>query len=303
MVTEHLRDRILAVDATADCNSIDEIGRGWGSVAYRVPSRAGDWVLRVPRFADGYLMGGDLRREQALMQYLRQYRLPIPKEIILFENNSGQLLGALHKYMHGMAANVYLQQAHANRTRFCETMGCLLAQIHSFPVTDELQAAVPTFDLYPDKYIELIERTLDKLSDRSRAWVIKMSREFAAQGGSSGAPSVLVHGDIAPHHILVNQGGEVNGFIDFGESMIADPALDLAGIIWSFGRTLGSRIMKSYSEHGGYIDANFHHRVEFYWQMVPLFFIADGDQVDDGSDFHLGIRQLAARVAAYTKSH
>ena len=61
--------------------------------------------------------------------------------------------------------------------------------------------------------------------------------------------------------------------------------------------------MKSYSEHGGYIDANFHHRVEFYWQMVHLFFIADGDQVDDGSDFHLGIRQLAARVAAYTKSH
>ena len=57
-----------------------------------------------------------------------------------------------------------------------------------------------------------------------------------------GAP-VLCHGDIAPEHILVDEaGGRVLGLIDFGDLLVGDPAIDLAGVCYLGGDAALARL-------------------------------------------------------------
>ena len=46
--------------------------------------------------------------------------------------------------------------------------------------------------------------------------------------GPPSRPAVIVHGDLHLRHLLVGEGGDASGVIDWGDSCLADPAVDLS---------------------------------------------------------------------------
>ena len=185
-------------------------------------------------------------------------------------------------------------------------MGTFLARLHAIDADVASDAGVPTVDLWSDRYAPMIEQCLPLLPLRTRDWLEATAAAFAAAGETSEAPRALVHGDISPQHLRVNEAGGLNGVIDFGDAMIADPAIDLAGVLLGYGRPLTERVLDAYLEAGAALDPDARRRMRFYVDVAPLFLVRYGDSVD-GSGTHAGatrragVRQLAARAAAATR--
>tara|TARA_B110000263_G_scaffold248542_1_gene263700 strand:- start:920 stop:1840 length:921 start_codon:yes stop_codon:yes gene_type:complete len=298
MISPTLIQELLKFDRQLAVKDNDKIGEGWGSVAYRMKSVANDWVVRIPKYPDAPFVGGDLRREASILRNIQGLNLPVSNEIFIIEDNCGRLIAAVHKYIHGSPSDGFAIHGRDNRVKLAHEIGYFLSALHQIPLTSELQNAVPHIDLWTDRYVDLIERSLPKLTLRSRDWLTEISNQFQRDVSSHKISKVLLHGDLSAEHILVDDDINISGVIDFGDAMIADPALDLAGVRWAYGRRLLAQVLKTYTANGCVVDDDFLKRVEFYWKMVPLYLIADGEIFNDGQDFTDGMRQLSSRVAA-----
>ena len=62
-----------------------------------------------------------------------------------------------------------------------------------------------------------------------------MGRFFEAYSLGHADRQTIVHGDLVPEHILIDEEtGQLSGIIDFGDVALGDPAQDLAGL-WAYG--------------------------------------------------------------------
>ena len=60
--------------------------------------------------------------------------------------------------------------------------------------------------------------------------------------------STVVHGDLVPEHILIDEDSStLAGIIDFGDVALGDPAQDLAGL-WAYGQEAGVRACQLYRQ-------------------------------------------------------
>ena len=75
----------------------------------------------------------------------------------------------------------------------------------------------------------------------------------------------LIHGDLAMEHVLVDDKGGLSGVIDFGDAMVADPALDFAG----FPDVLARSVLPRYSEDASVRDGIWLRR-DLYRRAGPL---------------------------------
>ncbi|MEO8973239.1 MAG: phosphotransferase, partial [Ktedonobacteraceae bacterium] len=55
--------------------------------------------------------------------------------------------------------------------------------------------------------------------------------------------------------------------IDWGDSMIGDPAFDFVGLHWGHGQTFTKRVLKNYQ---GTINTSFWQRMAFYLRYQPF---------------------------------
>jgi hypothetical protein len=66
-----LRAAVLEVVPDADLERASALGEGWGCIAYRVPTPAGDLALRVPKYGSWWA-APDLEREATLLRPWRR---------------------------------------------------------------------------------------------------------------------------------------------------------------------------------------------------------------------------------------
>ncbi|HEX7103278.1 MAG TPA: phosphotransferase, partial [Nitrolancea sp.] len=103
--------------------------------------------------------------------------------------------------------------------------------------------------------------------ERYEAWW----RTYLADPASRAFEPCLVHGDLAPEHILVDADSwSLCGVIDFGDAMWADPALDLAGWPDPLARMVVAR-MRSVTP-----DDAFWIRRSAYHHIAPLHAVVAG---------------------------
>jgi aminoglycoside 2''-phosphotransferase len=96
----------------------------------------------------------------------------------------------------------------------------------------------------------------------------------------------LIHGDLAPYHILFDQQtGRIHGVIDFGVAGAGDPALDLSSLLYHYGESFTSKLLVQYPE-----ASHFWKRARFYAQAIELQWALSG--ITTGQTFwflaHLG---------------
>ena len=287
------------------------IGSGYGAVAYR----DGGHVLQMlrPEIPDETVAGDE--REPGLLALLAANGLAVPREARVLRDAGGRPLATLHRHIEGKPASAAGPGGSALRgralDRLAEEIGGFLAALHRVPVEDALALGLRSVDLGREVYAPLIAESLPDLGPRTRVWVARTLGDFLRDGGSERAPRALVHGDISAAHLLASPGGALRGVIDWGDAMVADPALDLAGLLSGVGpprpfrAPFLRRVVASYQRTGPAAalisgDPGLDRRIRFYLALEPLFQVRYGWMLGGSAgeeQMESGRRRLAARAA------
>jgi aminoglycoside phosphotransferase (APT) family kinase protein len=189
----------------------DDFDGGWDN---RVTLVAGRWVDRTPRWPD---REPQLRRETALLPWLApQLPLPVPVPRVVSEDP----FTVRHEYLpggpcpgtspaHGTAIGEFLRALHAVDPARAVHHGARDAGASHAEVRETLaRMEREVLPLLPAADVAAGRALLDRMSTTPRR-------------------TAVVHADLGPEHIRVI-GERVGGVIDWGDSCVGDPALDLA---------------------------------------------------------------------------
>jgi aminoglycoside phosphotransferase (APT) family kinase protein len=189
----------------------DDFDNGWDVVATLVDGR---WVDRSPRWPD---REPQLRREAALLPWLAPLLpLPVPVPEVISENP----LTVRHAYLPGGPCP---GTSPAHGAALAEFLQALHAVDPDEAVRHGARAAATSHDELRETLIRMRRAVLPLLpgdvAAAGRALLVRMQ--------TPPPTTCLIHGDLGPEHIRVVS-RTIGGVIDWGDSCIGDPALDLA---------------------------------------------------------------------------
>ncbi|MFF2083387.1 phosphotransferase [Nocardia sp. NPDC058176] len=252
-----------------------EISEGWDSVATVVEDR---WIERRPRRPE---VADQLLREVRLMPWLAPLlplAVPVPWVV------SDDPLIVRHTLVPGRAID-------APGVEHGRVVGAFLRALHDSPPADAIQRGLPS--------AEVTRRTRDAEIGRFRTEVIPLLpvahqdsataildavREFPAD--------TVVHGDLGPEHVLVND-GSVAGVIDFGDMHLGDPANDLAWPLFGTPAPFATAVADAYG-----LTDELHRRALVWHRLGPWYEVTYGLDIDDPATVRSGIAGLLDRLAS-----
>ena len=291
------RDALAAALPRANLGRARAIGEGYGSVAFRVPDPTGDWSIRLARSEADWAVA-DLEREARLLPLLEREITSVetPRDARIVRDDGGAFVAAAHRFAAGRPADEPWSRQRplrgARRAELAQGIAAFLRQLHDVPASRAQRAGVRTVDLWRDRYVPLIAETLPLLPRKSRAWLGAEAAAFERGGGTERAPRVLIHGDIAAPHLLLDGDLRLAAVIDFGDALVADPALDFAGILNNFSAGFLDEVLAHY----GPTDPDAARRTAFYIEVAPIFQVVYGDRVRGGAERRAGVRRIAERA-------
>lgn len=244
--------------------SVEEIHGGWGCFTFLV---SGDHVLRFARTAS---VAAAHRREAALLPRLAaavSFRVPEPDFFGSWGEDS-TCIG--YPLIPGRALTA---------TDGWRALADVLRDLHAFPVDSAREAlgGPGTVTGWRSEYQDLLDRVVRRAPEVLDADLMAaVTGEFTAflKQDWDFTP-VLVHRDLAPEHVLVDDTGRVVGLIDFEDAAIGDPAIDFAGLLPLLG---AERIDELLVAYGRPVARD---RVSAYWRLAPVHDLLHG--IDTGS--------------------
>lgn len=173
-----------------------------------------------------------------------------------------------------------------------EQLATFLKELHSIPIEQTLDFEIPISDV-PYKYedwVDLYQRLQDEvfphLMLHTREWAKNHFESFLDSKSNFEHTPKLIHGDLGAYHVLFDlQKKRVNGIIDFSNSGVGDPAMDIATVIHTYGESFVSRFDKLYPELHTYLK-----RARFYAETFELQWALSGLKSKDITWFlgHIG---------------
>ena len=104
--------------------------------------------------------------------------------------------------------------------------------------------------------------------------------------------SCLTHGDLGPEHVLVTDGGDLSGVIDWEEVGVGDPAIDFASWLHAMPE-IGERALAAY---GGSPDTGFTLRARLAFVLMPLHELEHGLETGRAGFVRSGLAGFRDRV-------
>lgn len=250
--------------------------------------RLRDLVIRVPHYR---LHETDLETEARVLTLLEARDVPsTPRDVRLLLRRNGTSLALAYRYVRGRPSHlVHLRGA--ARDRYARDLGRFLGVLHAVPLSAARSAGLSAASYWRRVYEPLFEDCRRYLPSALNIELEQLVSQFAPLVAR--APRVLVHGDISGMHTLVRPGGELAGVIDFGDTAIADPAIDFAGVLNHHSRSLLRRALTYY---GRAVDPEALLRAEFFIALVPLFTIRTAVLEEDEETVRGAITDLRRRV-------
>ncbi len=152
-------------------------------------------------------------------------------------------------------------------------LGVFLSELHRFPPQLAAQSGaenctpVQWREMYRERYRDIQQRVFPLLDSDMRTQSAHLWEGFLNTESNFTFQPVFIHGDLGCEHIFCDpQHGCLTGVIDWGDSIIGDPALDFVGLHWGHGQTFTERVLENYQ---GMIDASFWQRMAFYLRYQP----------------------------------
>jgi aminoglycoside phosphotransferase (APT) family kinase protein len=207
----------------------DDFDSGWDN---RVRLVDGRWVERTPRFPD---REPQLRREVALLPWLApQLPLPVPVPEVVAEDP----LTVRHAYLPGgPCPGTSPTQGGA--------VGAFLRALHTVDPDQAVRHGAPDAGAAFAEVLSTIARMADDVLPLLPRHVVAAAEALLERMTTRPAHPRLSHGDLGPEHIRV-AGESVTGIIDWGDSCVRDPAIDLAWTVFGASRAFADRVVSAY---------------------------------------------------------
>jgi aminoglycoside 2''-phosphotransferase len=158
-------------------------------------------------------------------------------------------------------------------------------ELHHVPVRETASINASIAVLSRENWVEAYRRIQDKvlplMQSHTRAWARQHFESFLADESNFEYERRLIHGDVAPYHVLFDKRtNRINGIIDFGCAGLGDPALDIGVIINQYGESFLERFYRVYPAAQEYLK-----RARFYAGAIEMRWILTGIESGDPSWF------------------
>jgi aminoglycoside 2''-phosphotransferase len=175
--------------------------------------------------------------------------------------------------------------------RMAEQLGKFLHDLHTTEISG-LDWEIPS-TLAPvtrQQWLDIRQRVKDRiyplLLKHQIQWAENLFDGILSDPESFEYRPALIHGDLAPYHILFDQDQhKITGVIDFGVAGIGDPASDIGSLITCYGENFVARMKATYPNIEIFLP-----RARFYAQSIELQWVLLG--LETGETFwftaHLG---------------
>jgi len=126
----------------------------------------------------------------------------------------------------------------AQRIQSVEKLALFLKILHRFPIKDAIQSKVPYDELNRLDIKSRRPKLMENLHKTAELGLYTSQKELeqfieSLSPDIKGTELALVHGDLHPRNMLVDKVGNVSGIIDWGDTHIGSPAIDLS-IVYTF---------------------------------------------------------------------
>ena len=271
----------------ADVDAATPLGAGIATWAYRLHDPSGPWVVRVSNaFPEPWTWRGGRGYEVSLLAALAREGMPVPRDpFAICADDDGAPVAVVEREAQGAPCGTAPRGQ--RRVLLARQLAEFLARLHRFPIADAHAFGVPSTRIEVDLR-ESLEQARPFLGGDVQRWL-------EAEIGALEPPAVrraLVHRDIRLEHLFLNPDGCLVGVIDFGDTTIDDPALDVAKITDELGDDFLPLLLEHYDRPG---DDGFLLRAQAYRRLHALFEVADPDGWGDRPDAVRRLTELAAR--------
>lgn len=199
------------------------------------------WIVRAPRRPSA---GASLESELTLLARLREQDLPFavpdPRRTVALPEGGRAMV---YPYLAG-------HRLHPGDLGpgpgLAAAFGRALAALHEVPPSVVEDAGLPSYGA--DEYRTRRMAELDTAAATGhvpRGLLTRWEKALEDVGRWRFQPTV-VHGDLAPEHVLVHD-GDVVGLLDFGDAKVADPADDLAFVAVGADERALDAVLESYA--------------------------------------------------------
>ena len=250
---------------------MEDFDNGWDARAVLVD---GKWVDRTPRRPE---VAAALRREASLLPWLApQLPLPIPTPTVVHEAP----LTLRHRLIEG-------DPCAGRQATHGAAIGEFLRALHAVSVADATALGMPpweqadTWRRFEDEVLSAVVAVAPQLRSTAQELLRRCAKS---------PTSTVVHADLGPDHIRVN-GDTVTGIIDWTDSCIGDPALDLAWALHGTSAAFAESVAASYG-----VDPPLRRRACDWHAMGPWHQVIFGWDIDDDVTAAEGLSGVVDRL-------
>ncbi len=243
------------------------LDEGWDFRIFEVDAK---WLFRFPKREGGV---AKLNMERKLLSGLGEWvSLPIPNyEYFCESRESSSRPFAGYRKLPGIGGDT---SKIVDRHRVARQLGVFLARLHTYPVDKAREAGVPEARDLVAHWREKSREQLRRLNGLNvNLGLLRRYLENETPVSFEGAAS-LVHNDLWAEHILVDsRSGRVSGVIDWGDTVIGDPAIDFACLYTWYGKSWLENVLAHYT---GKLDAEVISRSRYLATCVAIHCITLG---------------------------
>lgn len=233
---------------TAASTEPDQMGLDF-LVVHAVDTDNTPWILRTPRRRDVV----ETARIEARVLALVRARLPVAvpdwqvhtDELIAYP----RIAGTPAVTMVNGAPTWHVIDPAAPSTTFLDSMARVLAAMQAISLDDARAAGITVRDVDATRtaLAHAADVARDALHPSQAVWS-RWQRWLASEWPQALA---LVHGDLHPGHMLLDDDGRLVGILDWTEASFTDASVDLAMFHGCFGRPALARLLSRFQHHGG----------------------------------------------------
>lgn len=221
----------------------------------------------VFRFAKDETSGAWLAKEARLLPFLRGHlspAIPIPE---WHASTRGDFPWGFSGHRRVEGAPLRSESINErNEDRLAASIALFLSELHRFPVDRALALEVEGARGWKASYERLRRDVMPTLRRRlafsEHARVRRWWRGFLDEERLWSFEPALVHGNLRADRVLVDAHlSEVIGVAGWERARVGDAAVDLGGLVESYGSDFAWRVIEAYRDRGAAVDGDFFMRV------------------------------------------
>lgn len=257
-----LIDRLRNTFQNLEIKEYRFIASGWDNYAVLVNEEI---LFKIPRSKKH---AAQLKKEIAVLDCLKDSPVKVPSYTLT--NIAAESTMGGYRYIRGFPLNSVKSLSSDMRTQLTVFLNylfekredqCLLKAIGAGSTNDWIGRYSDLMEQAFSSFFEVLDDyTLSNLAKRLSSFVERLSKTINISP---------VHADLYRSNVLVTESlDNIAAVLDWGDAQMGDPAIDFAALAVDFDLEEIEEILSGYL---GVIDANFRSRMEFYWQVEPLY--------------------------------